>query len=113
MLTSLRISNYRAFRELRIDELSRINLISGRNNSGKTTLLEALLMLSAGHPEITLHTAIIRGMKSERLPPAAIPLIYPMVSVRVAWSRSCGGASKRIRERGALTTMSRVSNCKT
>ena len=76
MLTSLRISNYRAFRELRIDELSRINLISGRNNSGKTTLLEALLMLSAGHPEITLHTAIIRGMKSERLPPAAIPLIY-------------------------------------
>ena len=51
MLKSLRIRNYRAFRELRIDELSRINLVSGRNNSGKTTLLEALLMLSAerGH----------------------------------------------------------------
>ena len=76
MLTSLRISNYRAFRELRMDELSRINLISGRNNSGKTTLLEALLMLSSGHPEITLHTAIIRGMRSERLPPAAIPSIF-------------------------------------
>ena len=76
MLKSLRIRNYRAFRELRIDELSRINLVSGRNNSGKTTLLEALLMLSAGHPEITLHTSIIRGMKSERLPPAAIPSIY-------------------------------------
>ena len=76
MLTSLRISNYRAFRELRIDELSRINLISGRNNSGKTTLLEAVLMLSSGHPEITLHNSIIRGMRSERLPPAAIPSIY-------------------------------------
>lgn len=76
MLKSLRISNYRAFDELRIDELSRINLISGRNNSGKTTLLEALLLLSAGHPEITMHTSIIRGMKSERLPPAAIPSIY-------------------------------------
>ena len=76
MLTSLRISNYRAFRELGIDELSRINLISGRNNSGKTTLLEAVLMLSSGHPEITLHNSIIRGMRSERLPPAAIPSIY-------------------------------------
>ena len=76
MLTSLRISNYRAFRELRMDELSRINLISGRNNSGKTTLLEALLMLSSGHPEITLHSSIIRGMRSERLPPAAIPSVY-------------------------------------
>ena len=76
MLTSLRISNYRAFRELRMDELSRINLISGRNNSGKTTLLEALLMLSSGHPEITLHSSIIRGMRSERLPPAAIPSIF-------------------------------------
>ena len=76
MLTSLRISNYRAFRELRIDELSRINLISGRNNSGKTTLLEAVLMLSSGHPEITLHNSIIRGMRSERLPPAVIPSIY-------------------------------------
>ena len=46
MLKSLRISNYRAFGALGVDELSRINLISGRNNSGKTTLLEALLMLS-------------------------------------------------------------------
>lgn len=76
MLKNLRIRNYRAIAELRIDELRRINLISGRNNSGKTTLLEALLILSSGHPEITLHTAIIRGMRSERLPPAAIPSIY-------------------------------------
>ena len=66
MLKSLRVSNYRAFHELRIDKLSRINLISGRNNSGKTTLLEALLLLSAGHPEITMHTSVIRGMQSER-----------------------------------------------
>ena len=51
MLTSLRVANYRALRDLRIDELNRINLISGENNSGKTTLLESLLMLSAGHPD--------------------------------------------------------------
>ena len=70
MLTNLTIRNYRAIDELRIGELGRINLISGRNNSGKTTLLEALLILSSGHPEITLHNSIIRGMRSERLPPA-------------------------------------------
>ena len=76
MLTNLTIRNYRAINELRIGELGRINLISGRNNSGKTTLLEALLILSSGHPEITLHNSIIRGMRSERLPPAAISSIY-------------------------------------
>lgn len=76
MLKTLSIKNYRAINELHIGELRRINLISGRNNSGKTTLLEALLLLSAGHPEITLHTSIIRGMISGRLPPAAIPSIY-------------------------------------
>ncbi len=76
MLTSLRVANYRALRDLRIDELNRINLISGQNNSGKTTLLESLLMLSAGHPDITLHRFIVRGMKSENLPRDAIPSVY-------------------------------------
>ena len=76
MLRNLRIRNYRAINDFRIDELQRINLISGRNNSGKTTLLEALLLLSAGHPESTLHSFIVRGMRSERLPPTAIASIY-------------------------------------
>ena len=76
MLKNLRIRNYRAITELRIDELRRINLISGKNNSGKTTVLESLFLLSEGHAQITLHPFIIRGMKSDRLPPNALSSIY-------------------------------------
>ena len=76
MLTSLRVRDYRALNDLRIGELGRINLISGKNNSGKTTLLESLMLLSFGHPEITLHPLIIRGMTSENLPSNAIPSVY-------------------------------------
>ncbi|MCI0487282.1 MAG: AAA family ATPase [Blastocatellia bacterium] len=42
ILDSLEISNFRAFRHLRIERLGRVNLIVGKNNTGKTSLLEAL-----------------------------------------------------------------------
>ena len=45
MLKSLSIKNFRLFRELQIDTLNRINLISGENDTGKTALLEALCLL--------------------------------------------------------------------
>ena len=41
-LDSLRIQNFRTFRDLTIDRLGRVNLIVGKNNVGKTALLEAL-----------------------------------------------------------------------
>lgn len=42
ILDSLEIHNFRGFRTLRIERLARVNLIVGKNNVGKTTLLEAL-----------------------------------------------------------------------
>lgn len=42
MLESLYIENYRLFKKLDIPKLGRVNLIPGRNNVGKTALLEAL-----------------------------------------------------------------------
>ncbi len=42
MLESLSIKNYRLFKELRINSLKRVNLIIGKNNVGKTSLLEAI-----------------------------------------------------------------------
>ncbi len=41
-LDSLEIHRFRAFEHLRIERLGRVNLIVGRNNVGKTCLLEAL-----------------------------------------------------------------------
>ncbi len=48
MLTSLKIQNFRAFRSLEINDLGAVNLIVGKNNSGKTSLLEAIYLISRG-----------------------------------------------------------------
>jgi len=42
MLDSLYIKNFRLFKALEIERLGRVNLIVGKNNSGKSCLLEAL-----------------------------------------------------------------------
>lgn len=44
MLRSLTIRNYRSFNELRLQDLSRVNVFVGKNNSGKTSLLEAFYL---------------------------------------------------------------------
>lgn len=41
-LDSLEIQGFRAFRHLKIEKLGRVNLIVGKNNVGKTCVLEAL-----------------------------------------------------------------------
>lgn len=46
MYTSFEVKNFRCFRDLRLDDLGRVNLIAGRNNSGKTALLEAMYIHS-------------------------------------------------------------------
>ncbi len=53
ILNSLEIKNFRAFRHLQIERLGRVNLIVGKNNVGKTSLLEALqLYATAGNQRI-------------------------------------------------------------
>ena len=42
MYTSLEIKGFRCFKHLTIPKLARLNLIGGKNNTGKTALLEAL-----------------------------------------------------------------------
>ena len=62
MLRSVSIRNFRFFDELSIDHLSRINLIAGHNNAGKTSLLEALFLLSGGgNPRMALNPYVTRG----------------------------------------------------
>ncbi|MCQ8119445.1 AAA family ATPase [Methylomonas rosea] len=42
MLTNLRIKNFRMLEDLKIPRLGRVNLIVGKNNSGKSSILEAI-----------------------------------------------------------------------
>jgi AAA15 family ATPase/GTPase len=47
MLNSLYISNYRNLKELKIDSIDQINLIAGKNNTGKSTILEAIAIYAS------------------------------------------------------------------
>jgi hypothetical protein len=42
MFTSFTAKNFRCFRELHVEPLDRVNLIAGKNNTGKSSLLEAI-----------------------------------------------------------------------
>jgi AAA15 family ATPase/GTPase len=44
ILSSLEIRKFRGFQHLQIERLGRVNLIVGKNNVGKSNLLEALQM---------------------------------------------------------------------
>src|SRR5213596_1704764 len=45
MITELTLENFRGFRSLELKDLKCVNLITGHNNSGKTSLLEGIWML--------------------------------------------------------------------
>ncbi|PID61136.1 MAG: hypothetical protein CR974_04340 [Gammaproteobacteria bacterium] len=42
-LDSLKVKNFRILEGVEIDRLGHVNLIVGKNNSGKSTILEALI----------------------------------------------------------------------
>ncbi len=53
MLNSLKIENFRSLEDFQIKKLGRINLIVGKNNSGKSTVLEALRIYAGNaHQEL-------------------------------------------------------------
>ena len=60
MLNNLRIKNFRMLEDLEIPKLGRVNLIVGKNNSGKSTLLEAL-RIYAGNANQNLLREILLG----------------------------------------------------
>ena len=63
MYRSFTIKNFRCFDELTVEGMGRINLIAGKNNVGKTALLEALWVHSgANQPERPLRLDVLRGL---------------------------------------------------
>lgn len=68
MLTSLEIKNFRTFSHLFIERLGRVNLILGKNNVGKTTLLEALQLYCSVWPPSSVRQMLNRRNEVARLP---------------------------------------------
>lgn len=63
MFRNLKTSNFRGLKDLSVGDASRINLIAGRNNVGKTTLLESIYLLSGwGNPGLAPNVNLFRGL---------------------------------------------------
>jgi AAA15 family ATPase/GTPase len=48
MIDSITIKNYRNLKDFKMNSLGRVNLITGKNNTGKSTLLEAIGIYATG-----------------------------------------------------------------
>ncbi len=68
MYKSFRMKNFRCFDDLILTDLKRVNLIAGKNNVGKTALLEALwLHCGAYNPELALRLNVLRGLETMKV----------------------------------------------
>jgi AAA15 family ATPase/GTPase len=61
MLKSLKIENFRCFQSFEMQQLGRLNLIVGTNNSGKTSILEAIQLLVSPSLDFEVIGEIIIG----------------------------------------------------
>lgn len=68
MYKTFKVRNFRGLRKLDISSLERVNLIAGKNNVGKTALLEALFLHARPHqPRAALALNEIRGLDSNSM----------------------------------------------
>ena len=63
MLISAKFENFRCFNKLNIDKLGQLTIISGKNNSGKSSILEGIYIFSSfQRPDFLFNIHAIRGM---------------------------------------------------
>ena len=61
LIRSLEIENFRCFKKIEIPDIRRFTVITGKNGSGKTALLESLFVAAGTSPEIYLRTGVWRS----------------------------------------------------
>ncbi len=70
MIKSLSLKNFKQFASLTLDGMKRITLIGGKNNTGKTSLLEALYIFhDRFNPDVILKQFAWRGPLKYRMSP--------------------------------------------
>jgi predicted ATPase len=73
MFRSLSVHGFRGFDHLKIEGLERINLLLGRNNVGKTAVLEALFLLAGPtNPNLSVTLNSFRGIERFTVDPEEI-----------------------------------------
>ncbi len=58
MLKEIRIAGFRQYQDFSLSDFSKINFIAGRNNTGKTTILEAIFTWGSGFNILPIVEAI-------------------------------------------------------
>ncbi|MBV8738668.1 MAG: AAA family ATPase [Alphaproteobacteria bacterium] len=74
MITSFELTGFRCFEHFSLEGLAQVNVVTGANASGKSALLEALLIAARGSPETLILLDNIRGI------PVAGPAVLPFLS---------------------------------
>ncbi len=77
MIQSIRIKNFKNFKDTKIDGFTKLNIITGQNNAGKSNLLEALYCLvgKSMHPCANL-TEIYDNIRKEPLTTESKSLMF-------------------------------------
>ncbi|SHH27679.1 AAA family ATPase [Thermosipho atlanticus] len=66
----LQIKNFRGFKDLKLNNFSRVNLFVGKNAVGKTAILEAIFIHSGGYnPELAFRVNHFRGVEVFKVDP--------------------------------------------
>jgi energy-coupling factor transporter ATP-binding protein EcfA2 len=63
MIKSFELTGFRCFASVALEGLTRVNIITGANASGKSALLEALLIAARGTPETLVLLDNMRGLQ--------------------------------------------------
>lgn len=63
MIKNIEINHFKSIATLKVDDFKRVNLIVGKNNASKTTILEALLLsIGPSNPLLILNINNLRGL---------------------------------------------------
>ena len=101
MFRQIHIKNFRALREFGMTGLGRVNLLVGTNNCGKTSVLEAIHILSVpGSPNPLWSTLLRRGETRDDIEGVEIMLLELRAGDR-AIEEHVGASVERAKELGA------------
>lgn len=110
MFRSVQIMGYRGFSRYEMGDLARVNLLVGKNNSGKTSVLEALYLLGAGgDPAALWRIANRRGERFDgRRPEIDVSHMFMGHELSVGSSFSVAGTNGSLPQSVVLTIEDRA-----
>ena len=87
-LDSLKIQNFRLLEDIEVKKLGHVNLIVGKNNSGKSTVLEALALLASGFELETVSRLTMNREVNRHVPSSEQVDGYSLLSFRYLFNTS-------------------------